>query len=322
MAAAQRILLTGATGQDGSYLVDQLSGEGHEIHALVRQADRPPADERVQWILGDLADPPSLTRVVDEVEPDVVFNLAGISSVAFSWDQPLATVEVSGTAVAALVDASWRLQERTGRIVRFVQASSSEIFGSAIESPQTEMTPLRPASPYGAAKALGHNLMGIYRSRGMQASSAILYNHESPRRPETFVTRKITARVARIATGLEETLQLGNLESRRDWGWAPDYVDAMVRMSRAASADDYVIATGRTHSVRDFAEAAFVRAGVFDWQDRLQVDDRFKRPADVAEMRGDPHRAGTNLGWSPTRTFEDVVGAMVDHDLALIRAAM
>ncbi|GIT80998.1 GDP-mannose 4,6-dehydratase [Leifsonia sp. LS1] len=321
MAAAQRILLTGATGQDGSYLVDQLSGEGHEIHALIRPGDLLPADDRVIWRTGDLADTQSLVDIVDEVEPDIVFNLAGISSVAFSWQQPLATVEVSGAAVAALIEASWRLQERKGRTVRFVQASSSEIFGSAIESPQTETTPVRPASPYGAAKALGHSLMGIYRSRGMHASSAILYNHESPRRPETFVTRKITAQVARIAAGLEETLQLGNLDSRRDWGWAPDYVDAMVRMADAESGGDYVIATGRTHSVRDFAGAAFLRAGVLDWQDRLEVDDRFKRPADVAEMRGDPSRAREELGWSPTLAFEEIVGAMVEHDLALVRAA-
>lgn len=316
MTSPQRLLVTGATGQDGSYLVERLLADGAEVHAVTRDPESL-TDGSIAHTC-DLADPDQIARLIADVEPDVVFNLAGISSVAFSWEKPVETVQASGLAVVALLEASHALQSRTGRRVRVVQASSSEIFGAAERSPQDESTPIRPLSPYGAAKALAHNAVGVYRGRELFCSSAILYNHESPRRPETFVTRKITRGAARIAAGLDETLSLGNLDARRDWGWAPDYVDAMIRMSIADEPGDFVIATGETHSVRDFVEAAFLRAGIVDWESRVEIDPRFLRPADVHEMRGDPSEARDTLGWTPTRTFTDVVNAMVDHDLALL----
>jgi len=316
MTAQRRILVTGASGQDGSYLIERLVAEGSEIHAVTREPGAS-SDGTTRHIC-DLGDPAQISRLIADVEPEVVFNLAGISSVAFSWQKPIETVQVSGLAVVALLEACHALQERTGHAVRVVQASSSEIFGAAEHSPQVESTPIRPLSPYGAAKALAHNSVGVYRARDLFCSSAILYNHESPRRPDTFVTRKITQGAARIAAGLDRTLSLGNLDARRDWGWAPDYVDAMVRMSRADQPGDFVIATGETHAVRDFVAAAFLRAGIADWQSRVDIDPRFLRPADVHEMRGDPSKARDTLGWSPTRTFSDVVNAMVDYDLALL----
>jgi GDPmannose 4,6-dehydratase len=201
--------------------------------------------------------------------------------------------------------------------VRFVQASSAEVFGDAEQAPQDERTPLRTTNPYGVAKVFAHQLVGVYRAQGMHAVSAILYNHESPRRPPTFVTRKITRTAARIARGLEHELVLGNLDARRDWGWAPDYVDAMLRAARHTCAGDYVVATGEAHSVREFVAAAFARAGVTDWEDRVRVDQAFVRPVDAVQQVGDATRARTELGWSPTVTFDELVGRMVDADLGL-----
>jgi len=225
---------------------------------------------------------------------------------------------VSGLAVGNLLKAAYELQERTGNRVRFVQASSAEIFGRTSRVPQDETTPLRPLTPYGAAKAFAHHLVGVYRARGLHASSCILYNHESPRRPETFVTRKITAGVARIACGLQEKLAMGNLDARRDWGWAPDYVAAMVLALRDDVARDYVIATGVSHSVRDFVAAAFAAAGIADWEGLVTLDPRFARPSDAPGLVGNGARARELLGWSPSVTFDGVVGRMVAHDLALL----
>jgi GDPmannose 4,6-dehydratase len=206
-------------------------------------------------------------------------------------------------------------QQRLGRPVRVLQASSAEVFGLPAETPQTESTPIRPSSPYGAAKAFAHQLVAVYRQRGLHASACILYNHESPRRPETFVTRKITMAAARIAAGTQQTLSLGSLDVRRDWGWAPDYVDAMLRAIRHESADDYVIATGQSRSVRDFAAAAFAAAGVADWQSRIVVDPALIRPLEVTEQVGDATKARTVLGWAPTLSFEQLVAEMVNADL-------
>ncbi|MCM6761776.1 GDP-mannose 4,6-dehydratase [Rathayibacter sp. ZW T2_19] len=313
-------LVTGASGQDGGYLVERLLEDGWDVTALVRGDDSglPPA---VRSLEGDLRDAAGLGRVVAEAAPDTIFHLAGLSSVALSWKEPVLTAEVTGTAVAALLEAALSLQESTGREVRFVQASSSEIFGAAAENPQTESTPIRPVSPYGAAKAFAHLLVGVYRGRGLHASSGILYNHESPRRPEAFVTRKITAGVAAIAAGTATELSLGNLDVRRDWGWAPDYVDALVRASRADEAGDYVVATGVAHSVRDFVGAAFAAAGIDDWERLVVLDPRFARPVDAPEMRGDASRARDVLGWRPTVAFEEIVARMVAHDLDLARRA-
>lgn len=312
-------LVTGASGQDGSYLVERLLEEGWDIAALVRDSDAElPAGVAPQR--GDLRDPERLAAIVAEVAPDTVFHLAGISSVALSWQQPVMTAEVTGVAVASLLEASLRLQDAAGRPVRFVQASSSEIFGAAEQIPQNESTPIRPISPYGAAKAYAHHLVGVYRGRGLHASTAILYNHESPRRPEAFVTRKITAGVAAIAAGRSTELSLGNLDVKRDWGWAPDYVDAIVRAARAETADDYVIATGVSHTVRDFVAAAFAGAGIEDGERYVTIDPRFARPVDAPEMRGDASHAAEALGWRPTVGFDEIVHRMVENDLRLVAA--
>ncbi|QHC67239.1 NAD-dependent epimerase/dehydratase family protein [Rathayibacter sp. VKM Ac-2759] len=314
--------VTGASGQDGGYLVERLLADGWDVAALVRGGDDSSLPSAVRPFEGDLRDAPGLGRAVAAAAPDAVFHLAGISSVAQSWQEPVLTAEVTGTAVAALLEAAHALQESSGREVRFVQASSSEIFGAATENPQTERTPLRPVSPYGAAKAFAHHLVGVYRGRGLHASSAILYNHESPRRPESFVTRKITAGVAAIAVGAAQELSLGNLDARRDWGWAPDYVDALIRASRADGADDYIVATGVAHSVREFVGAAFTAAGIDDWEDRVVIDPRFARPVDAPEMRGDASKAREALGWTPTVGFEDIVARMVENDLELARRSV
>ena len=313
-------LVTGITGQDGGYLAEQLLAGGGSVHGLVHEGDPGVTDllarcPSVVLHIGDLLDEASLAAVVAAAGPDEVYNLAGISSVAFSWEQPVLTADVSALGAGRLLEQVWQHQERTGRPVRFVQASSAEIFGAAEVVPQDESTPLRPTSPYGAAKAFAHHLVGVYRGRGLHAVSAILYNHESPRRPATFVTRKITQGAALIAQGRASELVLGNLDARRDWGWAPDYVDALVRAARHEDASDYVVATGQAHSVRDFAVAAFARAGIADWERHVRVDPALVRPVDAAVQVGDASRARTRLGWQPTVDFAELVGRMVDADL-------
>ena len=308
-------LVTGPTGQDGGYLVERLLGEGCEVHGLVREEDRgDPVPDGLVVHAGDLADTSGLADLVARVAPDEVYSLGGVSSVARSWQDPLGTSRVNGTAPLVLLEAARGVQERTGREVRVLQAASAEIFGEPATSPQDEDTPVRPSSPYGAAKAFAHHAVGIARARGQYATSLVLYNHESPRRPEGFVTRKITRTVAEIAAGRADRLVLGNLDARRDWGWAPDYVDAMVRALRHDSPDDYVVATGQAHTVRDFVAAAFARAGVPDWEGRVEVDPALLRPADPSVLVGDASRARTRLGWSTSVTFEQVVARMVDAE--------
>lgn len=313
-------LVTGAAGQDGSYLVERLLADGVQVHGVVRPGDDggtplPPGARRHE---ADLADRAALRRLVEQVRPDELYHLAGVSSVAQSWQQPELTAELSGLAVVTLLDAALRVQDDDGRPVRFVQASSAEIFGDPDRVPQDESTAVRPLNPYGATKAFAHQMVAVYRARGLHAASCVLFNHESPRRPPSFVTRKITMAAARIARTREGVVTLGNLDARRDWGWAPDYVDAMVRAARHAEALDVVVATGETHAVRDFALAALRHAGVADPEDRIVSDPAFFRPADAAQLVGDASRARQVLGWRPTRGFEDVVAAMVDHDLELL----
>jgi GDPmannose 4,6-dehydratase len=249
------------------------------------------------------------------VRPDLVFHLAAVSSVAASWDDPTSTAKVNSLSTAALLDACLRGQDRSGRKIAMVNASTSEIFGGAEDSPQNEATPLRPLSPYGAAKAMGHMMCQVYRAKGLEASNAILYNHESPRRPERFVTRKITRAVARIAAGRQDRLVLGDLSIQRDWGWAPDYVEAMYRMALHGKGDDFVVATGQTHSIAEFVEEAFAAAGVSPWQRYVDSDDALLRPADRATMVGDAAKASALLDWRPTLAFTDIVRAMVVSDL-------
>jgi len=304
--------ITGIGGQDGTYLADRLVADGMEVHALVLEADGPPAHcpDEVVLHTGDLGDIESTRRLVRELAPREVYNLAAISSVAQSWDEPDRTAHVNGLAAVALMESARQVDG-----VRLVQASSAEIFGEATTSPQTEETPIAPVNPYGAAKAFAHLSARVFRQRGMHVSSTILYNHESPRRHPRFVTRKITSTVAAIARGEADELVLGNTDVRRDWGWAPDYVDAMVRAARADEPGDYVVATGRSHSVRDFVAAAFAAAGIADWEHLVRQDSALLRPADPAEQVGDASRAREELGWAPTVDFAEIVRRMVAADL-------
>jgi GDPmannose 4,6-dehydratase len=312
--------ITGITGQDGGYLTERLLADGWQVHGLVHGADghvdqlhtRSPEAELHD---GDLIDLTRLDQLVADIAPDHIYNLGGISSVAFSWQEPLLTAQTNALGAAALLESAWREQARTGRPVRVLQASSAEIFGQPAEAPQTELTPIRPRTPYGAAKAYAHHLVGVYRIRGLHVCGCILYNHESPRRPDTFVTRKITKAVAAIAVGKQENVTLGSLDARRDWGWAPDYVDAVLRALRHPIADDYIVATGEAHSVRDFVAAAFGRAGIADWPARVISDDALARPGDARELVGDATKARSVLGWTPTMSFEELVAAMVDEDM-------
>jgi GDPmannose 4,6-dehydratase len=314
-------LITGATGQDGSYLVDRLGNLGWEVHALVRGGRIPEEQPVPGWVhshTGDLLDSNSITSIVQDVEPDFVFNLAGITSVAASWDNPELTAKVTGVAAGVLLDESWKLQERTGKPVRFVQATSSEIFGSPLTAPQNEQTPVRPVSPYGAAKAFAHHLVSVYRGRGLMASAAILYNHESPRRPSAFVTRKITGEVAKISRGLSDKLVLGNTAAERDWGWAPDYVEGMLSLALADEAIDIVISTGELHTVQDFVGAAFAEVGITDWERFVEIDPALFRPVDATKVIGDSRVAREKLGWHPTVPFDEIVARMVRHDVELL----
>ncbi len=307
-----RALITGIGGQDGSYLAERLVADGLEVHALVLAADGHPAHCPAEVVLheGDLGDVEATRRLVRDVAPSEVYNLAAISSVAQSWEQPDRTAHVNGQAAVALMESA-----RLAGDVRFVQASSAEIFGEPAESPQTEDTAVRPVNPYGAAKAYAHLAARVCRQRDQHVSSVVLYNHESPRRPQRFVTRKITSTVAAIARGEADGLALGNLDARRDWGWAPDYVDAMVRAARADEPGDYVVATGTAHSVRELVAAAFAAAGIADWEPLVTQDPAFFRPADPTELVGDATRARELLGWAPTVAFEEVVRRMVAADL-------
>lgn len=313
--------VTGITGQDGYYLARRLVADGVEVHGLVAgdpASGLDPAGLPAEVTLhrGDLRDLATIRALVLGVRPDEIYNLAAVSSVARSWEEPDLVAAVNGSAAVGLLESAWQLQDRTGRRVVFVQASSAEIFGAPTSSPQNEETPVMPTNPYGAAKAFAHRAVGLWRDRGVPASSAILYNHESPRRPSAFVTRKITSTVVAIARGDADELVLGNLDARRDWGWAPDYVDALVRMARAETPADYVVATGRAHSVREFVAAAFASARVPDWESLVRSDGRFFRPTDTVEQVGDAARARSELGWSPTASFEDLVRWMVEAELS------
>ncbi len=318
--------VTGVNGQDGTYLVRRLVGEGVVVHGMVTPhedtdplAHGLPAEVALHRC--DLRDAKNLAELVAHVVPDELYNLGGISSVAFSWDQPVLTGLISGLGAVALFEAARRVQDRTGLPVRVVQASSAEMFGVPDRTPQDEGTPLRPVSPYGAAKTYAHVMAAVYRARGVHVATCVFYNHESPLRPETFVTRKITAGAARIAAAGGGTLAMGNLDARRDWGWAPDYVDALVAAARHDTAEDFVIATGKSHSVAEFVAAAFARVGILDWRPYVIVDPQFFRPIDPGEMVGNASKARRLLGWAPTVTFEEMVGRMVDHDVALIEGA-
>ena len=317
----KRALITGITGQDGSYLAELLLEKGYDVHAIVRRASSTNfwriehMLDRIRLHPADLLDQLSLIKVLDEVKPHELYNLAAMSFVPASWDQPMLTGEFNAQGVTRILEAVRQVDTS----IRMYQASSSEMFGKVREVPQTELTPFYPRSPYGVSKVYGHYITVNYReSYDLFAVSGILFNHESPRRGLEFVTRKVTDGVARIKLGLATSLGLGNLDAQRDWGFAGDYVRAMWLMLQQDKADDYVIATGQTHSVRNLVEVAFKHVDL-DWQKYVKQDPRFLRPAEVDLLIGDPAKAKSTLGWSPNVDFEALVKMMVDADLERLR---
>ncbi|MDP2471553.1 MAG: GDP-mannose 4,6-dehydratase [Candidatus Palauibacterales bacterium] len=323
-----RALVTGITGQDGSYLAELLLSKGYEVHGIIRRSssfntqrldhlyqDPHQTDARLYLHYGDLTDSSVLSRLLLEIEPDEIYNLGAQSHVRTSFDLPEYTAEVTGLGTVRLLDA----MRETGVQPRFYQASSSELYGKVQEVPQTETTPFYPRSPYACAKAYAFHVTRNYREAyGLFAVNGILFNHESPRRGETFVTRKITRAVGRIKLGLQEKLYLGNLDARRDWGYAPEFVEAMWMMLQAETPDDYVIATGETHSVREFLDHAFGHADL-DWAEHVELDPRYERPSEVDLLIGDPAKAKRELDWEPRVKFAELVRIMVEADLEVAR---
>jgi GDPmannose 4,6-dehydratase len=315
-------LITGITGQDGLYLSELLLRRGYEVHGLIRGQNNPKLDvvrrlvPEVQLHNGDLTDMSSLIRALRDSQPEEVYNLGAVSFVAYSWENAHLTTDVTAKGVLNMLEAIRLHCGDDPRSIRYYQASSSEMFGKAQESPQRETTLLWPRSPYGVSKVYGHYLTINYReSYGMHASSGILFNHESPRRGPEFVTRKVSQAVARIKLGLQRDLVLGSLDAKRDWGFAGDYVEAMWLMLQQQHADDYVVATGEAHSIREFVDLAFRHVGIDDWERYIRQDERFIRPAEVDVLVGDPTKAREVLGWKPTIDFRTLVAMMVDADL-------
>jgi GDPmannose 4,6-dehydratase len=322
MSSPKRALITGITGQDGSYLAELLLDEGYEVHGMVRRASTEKFDriehlrDRITLHQGDLLDQRSLVDTMRAARPDEVYNLAAMSFVALSWVQPTLTADFTGVSVTRMLEA---MREACPE-ARFYQASSSEMFGKVREVPQREDTPLYPRSPYGVAKVYGHFITINYReSYDLHATSGILFNHESPRRGLEFVTRKITWHAAAIKHGLRDKLALGNLDAKRDWGFAKDYVRAMWLMLQQDTAEDFVIATGETHTVRECVQVAFDEAGFSDWERYVEIDPQFLRPAEVDLLIGDPTKAKEQLGWVPETSFEELIRLMTRADLELLK---
>jgi GDPmannose 4,6-dehydratase len=325
----RRALVTGITGQDGSYLAELLLAKGYTVHGLVRRAstfntarlnhiyvDPHTEGARLKLHFGDLSDGTGLSRILEQVRPTEVYNLGAQSHVRVSFDQAEYTADIVATGTLRLLEAIRDYMQRTSSPIRYYQAGSSEMFGAA-PPPQDETTPFHPRSPYAVAKLAGYwYTINCREAYGLFACNGILFNHESPRRGETFVTRKITRAAGRIKVGLQEKLYLGNLDARRDWGFAGDYVEAMWLMLQQERPGDYVVATGRSYSVREFLDAAFARAGL-DWKRHVAFDPRYLRPAEVDHLQGNPHKAVTELGWRPRVSFHDLVDMMVAHDLEM-----
>ncbi len=314
-------LITGITGQDGSYLADFLLEKGYKVYGLVRRSSAEKFDniahirDKIEIVQGDLTDQNSLNFIVKEINPDEVYNLGAQSFVPTSWNQPLLTADVTALGVTRILEAI-RLNKPK---IKFYQASSSEMFGKVLETPQTEKTNFYPRSPYGVAKVYGHFITVNYReSYGIFACSGILFNHESPRRGFEFVTRKVTNGVAKIKVGLQKELRMGNLEAKRDWGFAGDYVEAMWLMLQQEQPDDYVIATGETHSIRELLDVAFRHVGL-DYKEYVVIDSKFIRPAEVDFLCGDASKAKKVLGWKPKISFEQLIKMMVDNDVVLLK---
>ena len=319
-----RAFITGVTGQDGQHMAEFLHSKGYEIFGMVKGQNNPKGDmlrdefPYVNIVPGDLADLPSLVKAMEVAQPDEIYNLAAISFVALSWNQAELTANLTGTGVLRALEAVRMVGGAQNNPIRFYQASSSEMFGKVRQTPQTELTPFHPRSPYGVAKVFGHDITVNYReSYDMWACSGILFNHEGPRRGVEFVTRKVTNAAARIKLGLQSDLVLGNLDAKRDWGYAGDYVKAMWMMLQQDAPDDYVIATGETHTIEELVELAFQEAGIGDWRPYVRQDPKFFRPAEVDLLIGDSTKAREKLGWKPEVDFPSLVRMMVQHDLKL-----
>ena len=317
-----RALITGVTGQDGQHLAEFLHGKGYEVYGMVKGQNNPKLEmlrdefPYVEVVGGDLADLPSLVKALEIARPEEVYNLAAISFVALSWSQAELTANLTGTGVLRMLEAVRLFGGQENNSVRFYQASSSEMFGKVRQTPQTEETPFHPRSPYGCAKVFGHYITQNYReSYGLFACSGILFNHEGPRRGVEFVTRKVTNAAARIKLGLQDELVMGNLDAKRDWGYAGDYVKAMWLMLQQPEPDDYVIATGETHTIEELVELAFAEVGIDDWKKHVRQDPKFYRPAEVDLLIGDSSKAREKLGWVPEVDFPSLVKMMVAHDL-------
>ena len=319
----RKAFITGITGQDGRHLAEFLHGKGYKVYGMMKGQNNPRAEMLrdefpfIEIVPGDLTDLTSLVTALEYVQPDEFYNLGAISFVAMSFNQAELTANVTGLGVLRALEAVRIVGGAQNNPIRFYQASSSEMFGKVREVPQTELTPFHPRSPYGVAKVFGHNITMNYReSYGLYACSGILFNHEGPRRGLEFVTRKITNTAARIKLGVDKELVLGNTDAKRDWGYAGDYVKAMWLMLQQDEPDDYVIATGETHSVEEFLTLAFDKVGLGDWRPYVRHDAKFLRPAEVDLLIGDPAKAKTKLGWQPEVSFDELVQMMVDHDLA------
>jgi GDPmannose 4,6-dehydratase len=318
----RKAFITGITGQDGRHLAEFLHGKGYKVYGMMKGQNNPRAEMLrdefpfIEIVPGDLTDLTSLVTALEHVQPDEFYNLGAISFVAMSFNQAELTANVTGLGVLRALEAVRMVGGAQNNPIRFYQASSSEMFGKVREVPQTEMTPFHPRSPYGVAKVFGHNITMNYReSYGLYACSGILFNHEGPRRGLEFVTRKITNTAARIKLGVEKELVLGNTDAKRDWGYAGDYVKAMWLMLQQDEPDDYVIATGETHSIEEFLTLAFDKVGLGDWRPYVRHDAKFLRPAEVDLLIGDPAKAKAKLGWQPEVNFEQLVSMMVEHDL-------
>ncbi len=319
-----RAFITGITGQDGQHLAEFLHGKGYEVFGMVKGQNNPRMVQMrdefsyVEPVPGDLADLPSLVKALEFSQPDEVYNLGAISFVALSFNQAELTANITGLGVLRMLEAIRMVGGAQNNPIRFYQASSSEMFGKVRETPQTERTPFHPRSPYGCAKVFGHDIVVNYReSYDMYACSGILFNHEGPRRGLEFVTRKVTNSVARIHLGLQQEIVLGNLDSKRDWGFAGDYVKAMWKMLQQDAPDDYVVATGKAYSIEDLVRLAFAEVGIEDWQKYVRQDPKFFRPAEVDLLIGDPTKAREKLGWEPEVQFPELVKMMVANDLAV-----
>jgi GDPmannose 4,6-dehydratase len=319
-----RALITGITGQDGSYMADLLLEKGYTVYGLVRRSSLEKYDRiehiasRIKFVEGDLTDQGSLDAAMQQVQPEEIYNLAAQSFVPVSWNQPVLTGDVTGLGALRVMESIRRHAPKA----KFLQASSSEMFGKVREKPQSETTPFHPRSPYGVAKVFGHHITVNYReSYGIFACSSICFNHESPRRGPEFVTRKVSQHAARIKLGLIDKLKMGNLDAQRDWGFAGDYIEAMWRMLQQPTAEDYVIATGKTHSVEQLLNVAFSHVGL-DWKKYVEIDPKLVRPAEVDYLCGDAGKAERKLGWKPKVGFEELIGMMVDSDLAAAKQSI